>query len=310
MTTSRQTFIVFCAAVLALPAVSSCRGWESDQPPVHLNWNMDTQEKGKAYRKSTLFADGRAMRTPPAGTVAQGFLKPDSVRSFGLVEAADGKMKVANEFPADIDGGETFVARGRDRYGIYCSPCHGLSGDGDGPVNSRLGVKAPSFHDVRLKEMAAGQMYGAILNGVNAGNMGSYAGQLKEDDRWAVLAYVRAMQKSRDPTVTLGGKPPVELAPPPSVATAEYGKQLYAAKACIGCHSLDGSRLVGPTWLALYGRKEVASGAEVIADDAYIPESIRMPMAKIVEGYPPAMPAYPLDDVEINSIILFIKTLK
>lgn len=309
MTTSRQTFIAFCAVVLALPAVSACRGWESDSPPVHLNWNMDTQEKPKAYRKSNLFADGRAMRTPPEGTVAQGFLKPDSLRSYGMVEAADGKMLVANEFPADV-GGEEFVARGRDRYGIYCSPCHGLSGDGDGPVNSRLGVKAPSFHDARLKEMAAGQMYGAILNGVNGGNMGSYAGQLKEDDRWAVLAYVRALQKARDPAVTLGGKPPIVLPPPPSVATVEFGKALYAVKGCNACHSLDGSKVVGPTWLALAGSTHKVGGADVVADDAYLIESIMKPMAKIVDGYPPAMPAPVLTDVELNSLVLFIQSLK
>ena len=195
MTTSRQTFIAFCAVVLALPAVSACRGWESDSPPVHLNWNMDTQEKGKAYRKSDLFADGRAMRTPPEGTVAQGFLKPDSVRSYGMVEAADGKMKVANEFPGDIAGGEAFVARGRDRYGIYCSPCHSSVGDGKG-VTSKYGMTATaSLHDPRIVRMADGEIFHTISVGKNT--MMGYADKLEPADRWAVIAYVRALQRAR-----------------------------------------------------------------------------------------------------------------
>lgn len=302
-----------CVAALALcvgAAGVGCRGWETDKPPVHLNPNMDTQEKGKAYRKADLFADGRAMRTPPAGTVAQGFLHDDDLRSYGLVPAAEpGKMKVGNAFP---EGLTVDVARGRERYGIYCSPCHGLAGDGDGIVNGYLGVKAPSMHDQRLKEMPAGQIYQAMLLGVNGGNMGSYAGQIVEQDRWNVIAYVRAMQQQRDPSVTLGGKELVE-AKPRDKAEADWGKELYVSKNCSACHSIDGSRLVGPSWLALYGRVEKASGAEIKADEAYLTESIRQPMAKIVEGYPPAMPPYDtslLSDLELESLILYIKTLK
>lgn len=300
-------------ALVGAIAVSGfgCRGWESDKAPVHLNWNMDTQEKGKSYRKSDLFADGRDMRTPPAGTVAQGFLHEDDLRSFGLVAstaegAKPGTMKMANAFPV----GDVDVARGKDRFGIYCSPCHGLSGDGDGIVNSRLGVKAPSFHDARLKQMAAGQMYRAILVGVNGGNMGSYAGQLTEQDRWNVLAYVRAMQKSRDATVTLGGQPIVELPPDDGIPSADKGKALYAVKGCNACHSVDGSKSVGPTWLALDGRVEKVGGADITVDDVYLTESIHMPMAKIVDGFPPAMPPNDLTDADIKSVIMFIKTLK
>jgi mono/diheme cytochrome c family protein len=311
MKTSRSVLLsALGASVLAVAALGGCRGWESDQPPVHLNWNMDTQEKGKAYRKSTMFKDGRAMRTPPAGTVAQGTLIEDTVKAVGQVEGEGGKLKVATAFPAGMSFGEAGLARGQQRYGIYCAPCHGASGDGDGPVNSRLAVKAPSFHDARLKEMAVGQMYSAILNGVNGGNMGSYAGQINVDDRWNVLAYVRAMQKARDPSVTLGGKPPPELPPPPTTPTAEFGKSLYAAKGCNACHSVDGSKLVGPTWKGVYGVSHKVSGADVVADDAYLIESIKNPMAKIVDGYPPAMPPYVMEEIELQSLVLFIQSLK
>jgi mono/diheme cytochrome c family protein len=291
------------AVAVALVALSGCRGWETDKPPVHLNWNMDTQEKGKAYRKSDFYADGRSMRTPPAGTVARGFAHEDEGKATGRV---DGKAVTA--FPQDLGDPVALVARGQDRYGIYCAPCHGLSGDGDGIVNTKLSVKAPSFHDARLKEMPAGKIYEAMLLGANGGNMGSYAAQLTEHDRWATLSYVRALQKQRDPSVTLGGRPEVVVsddAPP-----EEKGKGLWAAKGCNACHSIDGAPGVGPTWAGLYGRTTKHAGGELTADDAYITESIREPTAKIVAGYPPVMPPYPLTDAEVTNLIAFIKTLK
>jgi cytochrome c oxidase subunit 2 len=90
----------------------------------------------------------------------------------------------------------------------------------------------------------------------------------------------------------------------------EKGKALYAVKGCVACHSIDGKAGVGPTWAGLYGRAGKASGADYVADDAYITQSIREPGAKIVDGYPPAMPPYALSDDEITSLIAYIKTLK
>jgi len=304
-TTSTQTRTLAAAlvAVSALASASSCRGWESDKPPVHLNWNMDTQEKGKAYRKSDFYADGRYMRTPPAGTVAIGFAHADEGKATGRVGG-----KPVTTFPQDLGDATLVVARGQDRYGIYCAPCHGLSGDGDGIVNTKLSVKAPSFHDARIKEMPAGKIYEAMLLGVNGGNMGSYAAQLNENDRWAVLAYVRALQKQRDPSVTLGGKEEAvvaDTAPP-----EEKGKGLWASKGCNACHSVDGAAGVGPTWAGLYGKARPHAGGEATADDAYITESIRSPGAKIVAGFPPVMPPYALTDAEVSNLIAFIKTLK
>jgi len=288
--------------LVAAVALTGCRGWESEKPPIHPIQNMDTQEKGKAYRKSEFFADGRYMRTPPKGTVARGFEKADEARAFGRI---DGRAVTA--FP-DLGDHDAALTRGQERYGIYCAPCHGLSGDGDGIVNGRLGVKAPSFHDTRLKEMPAGKIYEAILLGVNNGNMGSYAAQLNETDRWNVVAYVRALQKQRDPGVTLGGQPEAVVsndAPP-----EEKGKALYAAKGCNACHSIDGKPGVGPTWAGLFGKTGKASGGDYTADETYITQSIREPGARIVDGFPPVMPPYALTDDEVNSLIAFIKTLK
>jgi mono/diheme cytochrome c family protein len=289
-------------SVAALSGTTGCRGWQSDAPPVHLNWNMDTQEKGKAYRKSDFFADGRMMRTPPAGTVAQGFLKEDDHKSLGLIDG-----EPATSIP-EIGDPATAVKRGQERFNIYCAPCHGGAGDGGGPVNDKLTIKAPSFHDARLKEMPAGKIYQAILNGVNGGNMASYAAQVPEDDRWNIIMYVRALQKSRDPSVTLGG---VAVAKAAADATPEQkGEALFKAKGCNACHSLDGTKVVGPTFQGLFGKKEKTNKGDVVVDEAYLVESILKPMEQVADGFPPAMPPLPLTDEEVQQLIAYIKTIK
>src|SRR5438067_488300 len=171
-----QTF-----TILALTALAGCRGGESDQPPVHLIQNMMTQEKGRPYRAdhSGIFADGRMMRTPVEGTVAIGQLYEDDLLNEGL--SPDGG--VAECFPLEFlidDKTKTVTdavrARGELRYNIYCTPCHGGLGDGKGPVASRgLEVPPANFHDQLKKDLLAGKIYSAIRNGVNNGNMPSYA---------------------------------------------------------------------------------------------------------------------------------------
>jgi outer membrane protein OmpA-like peptidoglycan-associated protein len=191
--------ILLCAVAAALAGCEGgCRGWKTEKPPIHLNPNMDTQEKGKPYRKSEFFADGRWMRTPVEGTVPRGFLNDDAHWSEGLVSG-----EPAGTFPAKFEGTAADMARGKERYGIYCAPCHGNSGYGNGPVASKLKVAPPAFHDARLKEMSVGKIYQAIHQGVNNGNMPSYAVQLSEQDRWNVIYYVRALQRSVDPNVQL-----------------------------------------------------------------------------------------------------------
>ncbi len=306
-TVSALLALGLCGVLVA----GGCRGWQSEDPPVHLNWNMDTQEKGKAYRRSTLFSDGRYMRTPPAGTVAQGWLKDDDHAALGVVEHKneDGSVVVvpATSLPPGFVGGDAAVRRGQQRYGIYCSPCHGMAGDGGGTVAPRLTVKPPSFHDARLKEMPAGKIYQAILNGVNDGNMGSYAAQISQEDRWNVILYVRALQKSKDPSVTIGGtNVVVNSSDPPE----KKGEALFKAKGCNACHSLDGTRIVGPSFQALFGKTEKTDKGEFAVDDAFLKESMQTPTAKITDGFPPVMPVVGLSDDDIASLIAFIKTVK
>jgi mono/diheme cytochrome c family protein len=297
-------------AALLIPLVLSsmlvaCRGGESEKPPVHLIPNMDTQEKGRAYRRDTsgLFADGRVMRVPVEGTVAIGQLDEDDTLHEGL--DVDGGVP-SQKFPASVAFDDAAVKQhGKLRYDIYCAPCHGVLGDGKGAVALKGGmmVPPPSLHDARLKGLVVGKIYAAIKHGVNNGNMPSYAAQIPVEDRWAIIAYVRQLQG-----VAPESGEGVVLVAAAKVASAEHGGLLYKAKGCNACHTLDGAKLVGPSWKGAYGKMEqLANGSEVKVDDAYLKESILKPMEKVVMGFPPAMPVLPLSEIEVDSLVLFIK---
>lgn len=298
--------------MLVLAALAGCRGGESDKPPVHLIQNMMTQEKGRPYRAdhSGIFADNRMMRTPVEGTVAIGQLNEDDLFYEGL--GPDGGVSLLFPDQLKTDGGITDLTRTRGelRFQIYCVPCHGVLGDGKGlvailPPGRGLEVPPANFLDQRLKDLPAGKIYSAIRNGVNNGNMPSYSAQIPVEDRWAIISYVRKLQGVGDE----GGVASVELAVP-TVASAEFGAKVYKAKNCFACHSLNGTRIVGPSWKGVYGKTESTSAGDVVVDDAYIKESILTPMAKIVTGFPPAMPPQPLSEIELESVILFIKAQK
>lgn len=303
------------SGAVCLLGLTGCRGWESEKPPVHLIPNMDTQEKGKAYRKDDtgLFADGRMMRPPVEGTVAIGQLDEDDAYFKGLDEKGEFVLKLPAAIRAD-DGSATpeAIARGKDRFKVYCSPCHGAAGDGEGTVNAAKGllVPPPSMFSDRVKELKNGKLYAAMLNGVNNGNMASYAAQLPVDDRWAIVAFVRDLERGKDSNQSWepGGDtgPAVDLSKP----SADLGKKLFKDKGCNACHSLDGSKLVGPSFKGIWGKTEKTSGGDVTVDLAYVTESIRAPMAKVVDGYPPAMPPAVVTDLEAQSIAMFIESLK
>jgi mono/diheme cytochrome c family protein len=223
------------------------------------------------------------------------------------------KGEPTESFPASImeDGAPKadVIARGGLRFRIYCTPCHGPNGEGDGTVNVAKGlmVAPPSMLSERVKTLVNGKLFGAMTYGVNAPNMSSYAAQIPVEDRWAISAFVRDLQRQKDPEQPWSpGAIKEEVV---TVASAEAGAKLYKSKVCFSCHSIDGSRLVGPSFKGLYGRVEKTSAGEIKADDAYITESILQPMAKIVDGYPPAMPVLNLTPLEIQSVIAYVKTL-
>ena len=151
--------------------------------------DMHDQPKYTAYKQSDFFADERSARPIVEGTIAQGFLNEDELLYTGRVGG-----QPATVFPFPID--DSLMRRGRERYDIYCSPCHGLTGEGDGMVVQRGYRRPPSFHVDRLRQAPPGHLYDVITNGFGA--MPDYAAQVPVRDRWLIAAYIRALQLSQN----------------------------------------------------------------------------------------------------------------
>jgi mono/diheme cytochrome c family protein len=220
------------------------------------------------------------------------------------------------DLPAGYDANDkAFIAQGEKNFGIYCAPCHGKAADGVSPIARRYPVPPPSFKQKRLYAMPLGQIYAAITHGKNVPNMPAYATQIPDvKARWGVVAYLRKTMMKEDPKTVVAFKVDptindVKVAEGTDPAVAA-GAALYTAKTCNACHSIDGSRVVGPTFAGIYGRKVKGSGGERVTDDAYIRESIMEPNKFVVEGYAPAMPQLNLTEEEITQVIAWMKTLE
>ncbi len=183
----KHTSLVIIGLILA-----GCQGMPSEKPPIHINPNMDWQPKFKAQDKNTFFEDNRGMRTPVEGTVARGLLNSDAAYHEGVTESGAYVVK------APVELSRAFLYRGKERYDIFCQPCHGATGAGDGIVIRSGLVPPPSFHDISVTSMPDGQIYSAIANGVRS--MSSYRHQITVEDRWAIVAYIRALQRSQNAT--------------------------------------------------------------------------------------------------------------
>lgn len=181
--------LTLMVALSATAALTGCRGEVSRKPPVHLNQNMDFQDKYMPFGQSTIFDDARTMRLPPRGTVAQGQLKEDDRLYRGQDE--EGNFVTTMPIAVDMD----VLKWGQERYNIFCAPCHDKSGSGKGIVVSRGLVPPPSYHQDKLRAMSVGELYGVISNGVRT--MPSYRHQIPVEDRWAIVAYIRALQRSQ-----------------------------------------------------------------------------------------------------------------
>ncbi len=193
--TMTRFITITLAATLALGLFGCYQGKPSKKPPIHLNPSMDRQPKELAYEKSEFFADASVMRQPVEGTVARGQLgqfqaDPDSVAYYtGLT--IDGDTVVNNPLPMTMN----VLQRGQDRYNIYCAPCHSRTGDGNGMVVKRGMLRPPSFHEERIRTSRDGHIYYVITNGIR--NMPTYRHQIPVEDRWKIVAYVRALQLSQ-----------------------------------------------------------------------------------------------------------------
>jgi len=160
---------------------------------------MHDQPKYIPLRQSTFFADQRSARPLLAGTIARGQLHDDPLLYTGKINNAD-----ATVFPFPID--DKVMARGQERFNIYCSPCHGRTGQGDGMIVRRGYRKPPTYHQDRLRDAPIGHFFDVMTNGFGA--MPDYAAQVTVRDRWAIAAYIRALQLSEHATVN--DVPPAE----------------------------------------------------------------------------------------------------
>jgi mono/diheme cytochrome c family protein len=154
--------------------------------------DMHDQPKYRPLRESTFFADGLSARPVVAGTVPRGYLHDDELLNRGRVEG-----QIAEVFPFAIDA--AVMARGRERFDIFCSPCHGATGTGDGMVVRRGFRRPPPLADERLRKAPPGHFFDVMTNGFGA--MPDYAAQIRPADRWAVTAYIRALQLSAHATL-------------------------------------------------------------------------------------------------------------
>jgi mono/diheme cytochrome c family protein len=149
-----------------------------------LRQDMGSQPKNKALSASEFFQDGRSERPLVENTVARGSILEDDLY----------EPKESNAFPLAVD--LTLLERGEQRYQIFCSPCHGLQGDGNGMVAMRGMKHPPSYHQARLRQVPNGYLFDVITNGF--GIMMGYSAQIPPRDRWAIVAYLRALQFSRN----------------------------------------------------------------------------------------------------------------
>jgi mono/diheme cytochrome c family protein len=230
---------VFCLLLSAycLLAAAGCRRDMQDQP------------KMKPFRSSTFFRDGLSTRPPIEGTVARGYLKTDTEFFTGKkagktsanpsaapaqtpagpqpsgASAAPALQGVA-AYPDDVEVfpipvTKDVVTHGKERYEIFCSACHGLTGNGDGMIVRRGFRRAASFNDDRLRQAPVGHFFDAVTNGW--GVMPSYAPQIPTQDRWAIIAYIRALQLSQQSQTNQKGQAPAGSTNTPAPNTAATG---------------------------------------------------------------------------------------
>jgi mono/diheme cytochrome c family protein len=171
--------IVF--GLVALAVLVGCRNDMHDQP------------RFKPLARSDFFADLRSSRAPVDGTVARGDLREDSYYYTGKMGANPGDY-----MPAEVPVNEENLERGRERFNIYCAPCHSRVGDGNGMIPQRGYRHPPTYHSDRLRKAPLGYFFDVITNGFGA--MPDYASQIPPDDRWRIVAYIRALQLSQNAT--------------------------------------------------------------------------------------------------------------
>jgi hypothetical protein len=173
--TSTSRFVALACAAVCLVFSAGCE---------YLRQDMANQPKNRPLTPSEFFEDGRSERPLVENTVARGSLANDELFV----------PKESNNFPLPVN--LELLERGEQRYKIFCTPCHGLQGDGNGMVAMRGMKRPPSYHQDRLRQATNGYIYDVMTNGF--GQMLGYSAQIPPRDRWAIIAYIRALQLSRN----------------------------------------------------------------------------------------------------------------
>jgi mono/diheme cytochrome c family protein len=203
-------FIVVTTAMALIPfaLVLKAQASKSNKPHVHIFADMDFQPKAKADTAFELFPDGRASRSEIPGTIARGQLRADDGYYRGLAHPGGagqggGDDQWLTGLPAQVEVTEARLARGRQRYDIYCAPCHGYDGRGLGAIPERVKALGGAWLARNLVDpkagtvtMPNGQLFNTISNGFNT--MMGYAAQIPVDDRWSIVLYVRALQRAQN----------------------------------------------------------------------------------------------------------------
>lgn len=197
---------ILVSSVLALVPfafVAKARATRSHKPHFHVIPDMDFQEYRGSQAPSEAFPDGRTERGPVLGTIARGELHDSDHLSRGIVDGA-----WATTFPPEVTIDQKSMARGHDRYTIYCTPCHGQTGDGNGMIHKRAlatgaaasgWVQPSKLTDEGFVRQPHGQLFNTITHGIRT--MPAYRSQISEEDRWKIVLYLRALQRSQNATI-------------------------------------------------------------------------------------------------------------
>ena len=185
-------FLLLCIVVVS---IAGFRGDKSRRPPIEIFPDMVRQAKLRPQARDNFFPDRISSQVPVAGTIARGTPFEDIPVNTGRVTGATNFIET---LPVPVTA--ALLERGRNRYQINCSPCHGAVGDGKGIITRYGMIPAGNFHDKRLIEMPDGQIFDTISNG-KAPNMGAYGANITVPDRWAIVAYIHALQRSQLATV-------------------------------------------------------------------------------------------------------------
>jgi hypothetical protein len=186
---SSLRFVALALLLCVVAVGSACRGMTSSKPPIHINPSMDNQPKARPQSESDFFYDGASMRAPVPGTVARGELREDRAMF-------EGKDAAGNDLArSPVEATPELLARGAERYAIYCRPCHDPRGDGKGVLAQRGGVPTTSIHDPKVLNATDGHIFNVITNG--QGLMPAYRWPVPPLDRWAIVAHVRGLQRQR-----------------------------------------------------------------------------------------------------------------